>query len=181
MTEANDIEGRAKIGGWDRHGNLLSACKLLDRMLCCRERNVLRFHVEVERPIAAIATDAGILQTAKWRRQMAHILGIDPDHSGLKPAAEAERARDVRSPYISRQTILRIVGDPQRFGFVPEGDGAQDRAEDLFLRNAHAVGDAREQGRRYVTATAWTCDLFAADRELRAVAPADLDIAKDLL
>ena len=48
------------------------------------EGDVLRFHVEIEGPVAAVAADAGILDAAEGRRQMADVLGIHPDHPGLE-------------------------------------------------------------------------------------------------
>ena len=55
-----------------------------------RDRDVLRLHVEVEGIVAAVAADAGRLHAAERRRQMAHVLRIDPHHAGLERAARSD-------------------------------------------------------------------------------------------
>ncbi len=85
-------------------------------------------------------------------------------------------AIEIVRPQRSLQSVDRVVRDADGVFLVLEGDGGEDGAEDLFLRDAHLVVDLREDGRLDIGAAGILAHLTAAERELRAFALADLDI-----
>src|SRR5207302_5590937 len=114
-----------------------------------RDRDVLRLHVEVEGIVAAVAADAGGFGAAERRRQMPHVLRIDPHHAGLDALRETVRAADVLGPKVGGEPVAYVIGDRQRFLLVGERDHREYRPEDLFLRDLHGVARSEIERRRY--------------------------------
>src|SRR3954447_10700487 len=108
-----------------------------DGMAVEGDRDVLRFHVEVEGIVAAVAAKAGIFHAAERRRQMPHVFGIDPDHAGFEIARDAMRAAEIARPDVASKPITHVIADADRFGFVLEGDHGQHRPKDFLLCDAH--------------------------------------------
>src|SRR5215468_7024682 len=75
--------------------------QLLNLVRAPRQRDMLGFHVEVERIVAAVAADAGGLHAAERGRQMADIFGVEPDHAGFQRIGHAQRAAHVAGPDIA--------------------------------------------------------------------------------
>src|SRR5687768_16980686 len=111
-----------------------------------RNADVLRFHVEIETVVAAIAADSARLHATERRRQVAIVLGVDPDHARLERAREAMRAPDVVRPEIRGEAIAHAVCDRKRLALVGEWYDGQHRSEDLLLRHSKVVLRAREHG-----------------------------------
>ncbi len=86
-------------------------------------------------------------------------------------------------PYAGCETELGVVGDAQRIGLVVERDHREHGPEDFFLRNAHVVGDAREDGGRHELAlsVALAGERMAAEHALGAAGLGDLDVVQDFL
>jgi hypothetical protein len=76
-----------------------------------------------------------MLDAAERGRQVAHIFGIHPDHSGLQTLGEAEGTSDVGSPQIGRQSVPGVVRYRQGIGLILEADRAEYGAEDFLLGN----------------------------------------------
>src|SRR6185437_10338108 len=79
-----------------------------------RQRDVLGFHVEVERVIAAVAADAGGLHAAERRRQMADVFRVEPDHAGFQRICDAQGPAHVVGPDVAGEPVFHVVGDRDR-------------------------------------------------------------------
>src|SRR5438045_3230531 len=143
-----------------------------------RDRDVLRLHVEVERIIPAVAPDAGRFGASERRRQMAHVLRIDPYHSGLDALREAMRTADIPSPQIGREPVAHVVGEAERLGLIRERHHGEHGAEDFLLRDPHRV--ARAEIERRVDEVTFLSAAPAAD-DGRAFLPGRLAIGQNLV
>src|SRR6266571_1521397 len=112
-----------------------------DRFARQIDPHALHLRIEFQRVLAHLAAITRLLVTAKWRRGIEHIEGIDPDNARLDLLCKAVRARDVARPDAGRQAIDRFVRLLDQIVFVRKGDDGNDWAEDLFLRDAHLVFD----------------------------------------
>src|SRR5688572_9617553 len=108
--------------------------------------HVLRFAKNLVAPGAAFAPGARGLGAAEGLAQVTHVLAVDEAHAGLHRGRDAVRAADVLGPDVARQAVLDVVGQADRIGLVLERNEAGDRAEDLVLRDLHAVVDIGEDG-----------------------------------
>ena len=52
-------------------------------MSAVRYADIFGLHIEIEAVVTTVSTDAAMLHTSKGGREMAIILGIDPDHAGV--------------------------------------------------------------------------------------------------
>src|SRR3546814_1868218 len=83
----------------------------------------------VERLVAA---EAGLLEAAERRGDVAAVEAVDPDRAGPEAAGGLHGLVDVGGPDRRRQAVDRVVGDPDRLVLVGEGEGGEHRAEDLL-------------------------------------------------
>src|ERR1700730_7567692 len=134
-----------------------------------RQRDVLGFHVEVERIVAAVAADAGGFHAPKWRRQMADVFGIEPDHAGFQRVRDSQRTAHIAGPDIAGEAILHGIGDLDRVILIAERDHREERAEYFLLRHAHLGMRAGDERRLHVVSAAGSVMRLAADRNHRAV------------
>src|SRR6187402_65266 len=141
--------------------------------------DILRLHVEVEAVVAAVTADAARLHAAERRRQMAVVLGVDPDHAGIERARESMRAADVVCPEIPGQAIAHVVRERERFIFIGERNHGEHGPEDLFLRDTHLIVRAGEHRGLYVVAA--LCRGAAADRYRSTLAARHAEVAEHLL
>src|SRR3984957_17919405 len=147
------------------------------------DQHVLRLLVVVEHHLVVLAPDAGLLVATERRVCRGGMEAVCPDATGLDRAAEAVAAVRVPAPYASAEAVERIDGDRERLFVGLERRHRNHRAEDLLLEDAHLVV-APEHRRLHVIAA---CILalehvaLAADQDLRAFLPADVDIGKHLL
>src|ERR1700683_52926 len=111
---------------------------------------------------------------------MTYIFGIHPDHSGFYPLRETVGAANVSRPEVSGESVAAVVGDPQRFGVICKGNDCEDRAEDLFLGNAHLAVRFREESRLNVVSPS-TLGAFAATADRRAFSTSQSGIAQYFL
>ena len=142
--------------------------------------DVLGLHVEVERIVAAVAADAGSLQAAERRRQVAHVVGVEPDHAGFEFVGDAQRAAEVVGPDVAGEAVAHRIGDGERVGFVLERDHGEHRPEDLVLRDPHAAVDIGDQRRLDVVAAAGAVMPRRRRPGSRAFLPRDIEIRRDL-
>ena len=107
----------------------------------------LRVAVEVERVVAALAADPGLLHSAERRAQVAYVLRVDPAHAGVDGRRDAVGAANVVGPDVRRESVGRRVGKPHRLGLVVERRHDEHGAEDLLAEDAHPLLDALDHGR----------------------------------
>src|SRR5690606_26951631 len=124
-----------------------------------------------------VASDAGLLVAAERHRDVAAIRVVDVDRTRPELARDAMGAVEIVGPERSLKPVDRVVGDAHGLFLVLEGDSRENRAEDFLLRNPHAVIDLVEDRRLDIGAAGVLAHLLAAESELRAFLPADLDIA----
>ena len=114
-------------------------------MLAHGQADVFGFHIEVEAVVAAVAADAAGFDTAEGGGQVAHVVGVDPDHAGFDVVGHAQGAAYVLCPDVGGEAVFDVVGDGQGFVFALEGDGGEEGAEDFFLGDAHVGGGIDEK------------------------------------
>ena len=95
-------------------------------MRSARKRNVLGFHIEIERIVAAVAADPGGFHAAEWGRQVPNILGIEPDHASFKGVRDAQCAAHVRGPDVTCEAILYGVRDLDGIVLIAERNYGQE-------------------------------------------------------
>src|SRR4051794_38938125 len=78
------------------------------------------------------------------------------------------------------EAVVRVVRDRQALRLVVEGDGRDDRPEDLLPSDRHRVVDAVEDGRLDEVATALRSHALAADHYPGARLTPGLDVAEHL-
>src|SRR6185436_2137174 len=91
----------------------------------------------------ALAAEAGVLHAAERTRHVDRVR-VDSDRAGDHLTGDLETTLRVGRPNAAGQSERGVVGDPDRVRLVLVGDDAVDRAEDLFLGDAHGVVDVRE-------------------------------------
>src|SRR4051794_19086982 len=138
---------RNPAGGCASSSSALSDTYLRRAVLVEPDGDIFLFHVDLEGVIAAVPADSARLDAAERRRQVPHILRIDPDHAGFDALGDAMGTADVAGPDIGGEAIADVVGNPQGVRLVLEGDRGQHRTKDLFLRDPHRGECAGEQGR----------------------------------
>src|SRR5438552_18594730 len=69
--------------------------KARDVMVAERDADVLDLAVEVEAVVAAVAAHTAALRAAERRVQVAHVLGVDPDHARFQTFRHAVAAAQV--------------------------------------------------------------------------------------
>jgi len=82
--------------------------------------------------LSTFASDGAHLVAAERRHEADGAIGVDPDRAGPDPVGHGEGAADVRGPDARCQPV-----DP----VVLERNDREDRTEDIFAGDAHAVGD----------------------------------------
>src|SRR5450830_915420 len=103
-----------------------------------RYHHALDVEMVVETFAAELAADAGIVDAAPGRGRVEAVMVVDPDDAGLDAGGHAMRAADVAGADRRRQSERRIIGKPQRLGFVLERRHRGERPEYLLLEDAHA-------------------------------------------
>src|SRR6266545_6614433 len=111
------------------------------------------FAVVIERRRAQLAPDAAPLDTAERHFQMDAPARVDRDHAGLERPHDPQRAGEVARPQRPRETVDRVVGQPDRLLLGVERQDGDDRAEDLLAGDLRAGIDVAED-RRLVEAAA---------------------------
>src|SRR6266567_686750 len=92
-----------------------------------------------------VAAEAGLLEPAEWRGNIAMVEAVDPDHAGAERRRRLEGFVDVPGPDRGGQPVGRVVADGQRLVEVACRDGGKDRPEDLLARDRHLAGDVVKQ------------------------------------
>src|SRR5438132_6721402 len=108
---------------------------------------------------------------------MADVFRIEPDHAGLQRIGHTQRAAHVAGPDVAGKAIAYAIGDLDGVGLVSERDYGQERAENLFLRDAHVRAGIGDERRSHIMPAAWTVLRLAADGDGGAVLFRDVEIA----
>src|SRR3954453_1927740 len=107
--------------------------------------------VEVDvrlQPVAsALAAEAGFLVAAERRRRVEPVEGVRPDDARAQTLGHPENARALLRPDSGAQAVRRVVRLLDRLLGSAERQHRENRAEDLFLRDAIALRDVREHRR----------------------------------
>src|SRR5580658_7660342 len=101
-------------------------------------QNGPRFKKRLDAERSEFAADTGMLESAE-RRLLIVQHTVDCHAAGLDLRCDAARALNVRAAYVSVESVLRIVGDPDRVFFVLVGDDREDRPENLFPGDCHII------------------------------------------
>src|SRR6516165_10532285 len=73
------------------------------------DSDILRLHVEIEGVVPAVSPDTRMFDPAEWRRQVAHVVGIHPDHTRVQIASDAMSTAHVARPDIPGEPITNVV------------------------------------------------------------------------
>src|SRR5581483_2835949 len=84
--------------------------------------DVLDLAVALERVHAELAPEPALLDTAERRRRPHRRVRVDREDAALDGARDAQRAGAVPRPDRARESVVRVVRDPDRFRFVGERD-----------------------------------------------------------
>src|ERR1035437_4792476 len=103
------------------------------------------FRSEVEGVVAALAPDTADADAAKGRREITNEKTVHPDCSRSRRETETIRLSLVRRKNHRRESVLRRVGEFDRFRFTVKGLKGQDRTEDFTLDDLGAVVSRRNQ------------------------------------
>ena len=128
--------------------------------------DILGLEEDLVAPGAAFTAGAAGLGAAEGLAQIAHVLAVDEAHAGFHRRGHAVRTAQVLGPHVAGQAVGDVVGLDDGVGLVDEGDQAGHGAEDLFLRDAHAVVHVGEDRRPHEIAALQVC------RQVRRIQPA---------
>src|ERR1035437_6541470 len=92
------------------------------------------------------SSDPALLVTSPGRRRTYAVVIVDPDDARFELFRHRVRAANVVGPDGHSQTEPGAVGEVDCLLFGVIAQDAHDRAEDLLLRDRHAVGDVGEHG-----------------------------------
>jgi hypothetical protein len=109
------------------------------RFLVVRDEHVFVVAVMVEHHFVVFASEARFFVAAERGVRRVIVIAVDPDATGFDGARNLIKLVRVARPDARAETVKRVVGDFDRFGFVFESRHRRDRTEDFFLENAHFV------------------------------------------
>src|SRR4029077_13518595 len=96
---------------------------------------------------SAFAAEAGFLVAAERRRRVEPVERVRPHDARAQTLGHPEDARALLRPDPGAQSVRRVVRLLDRFLGRAERQNRENRAEDLFLRDAIALRDVREHRR----------------------------------
>src|SRR3954467_4371279 len=94
---------------------------------------------------AELASVTGLLEPAEGRLEVGRG-PVDADLTGADAACEPLRAARVGRPDSAGEPVVAVVRDPKGIRLVVVREDAQDRSEDLLLRDPHRGLDVGERG-----------------------------------
>src|SRR3954447_22050086 len=104
--------------------------------------------VRVQPVQAALAAEPGLLVATERARRVEAVERVRPDDAGAQALRHPEDARALFRPDAGAEAVRRAVGLLDRLVRGAEGEDAEDRPEDLLLRDAVALRDVGEDRRR---------------------------------
>src|SRR5271170_683747 len=109
--------------------------------------DLLRFEILLNSPRSKFAAHAGLLVSAPRSFHAGGLHMVYPDDACAQRFDNAKCLVNVARPHGCGQSIMRVVGDANGFGFTLEGNDRGDRTEDLFACDACVVVDVIEDRR----------------------------------
>src|SRR4051794_22225429 len=103
-------------------------------------RDVLRLEVLLDALDAALAPEAGVLDTTERCRGVGDDAGVEADHAGLETLDDARGAREVARVHVPDEPVLGRVGGGDPLLLRAERLDRSDGPEDLLAQEASAVG-----------------------------------------
>src|SRR5215472_2939600 len=131
------------------------------------DEDLFGFEILFETPGAEFAAKAGLLVTAPGRFDVSWLHVIDPDDARAERFHDAEGFVDIAGPDGGGETVRRVVGDANGFGFTVERDDRSDGAEDFFASDARRVFHVVENSRLHIVAFAKLLRAAAANGDFR--------------
>src|SRR5258707_2785879 len=132
---------------------------------------------------AFLASDARLLVAAEGRTEemLRHL--VDPHEARLDRSCRAMRGDEIVGPDRAGQPVFDLVHLRQHLLLIAPFENGENRAEDLFLADAHIHGHVGEYGRLDVETLGEqrVARPLAAAQQPRAVLLAGLDIAEDAI
>src|SRR4051794_7240998 len=104
--------------------------------------------IGLEAVAAAFAAEAGFLVAAERGRGIEAVERVRPDDPGAEAFGHPEDARALLRPDAGAEAVRRVVRLLDRLLGRAEGQDREHRPEDLLLRDAVALRNVREDGRR---------------------------------
>src|SRR5215212_4075901 len=110
------------------------------------DRDVLGFEVLLDALSAALATEAGVLDTPEGRRCVRDHPLVEAYHAGLEALAHPQGALEVAGVDVGDESVLGVVGGCDGSFFRIERGNRGHGTEDLLLQERCILGDAVEHG-----------------------------------
>ncbi len=95
------------------------------------DRDVFVLEVLLDAFVAAFATEAGLLDSAKRRLRVGDQASVEADHPALERFTDAQRAVEVAGENEGDESVHGVVGVLDRLLLVGEGEQRRDRTEQL--------------------------------------------------
>src|SRR5690606_38408463 len=93
----------------------------------------------VEHHFMVLPSNSRLLVTSKWCSRRVRVVLVYPNSTRLDGSRYLVQLMCIARPHACTQTVNRIVGDLNSFGFVFESGYCQNRSENLFLEDSHLV------------------------------------------
>src|SRR5215217_3043903 len=129
-----------------------------------RRQGVLGRQVFVNALEAAFPSDARLFHSAEWSCRVRHDADVEAQHAGLQGLDEPLAAGQVLGVRVPNQAVLGVVGNPNGFLLIGEGDDAQHGPKDLFAENVAAGAYAGDNG--WLVERAGSIDRMTAGQHL---------------
>src|SRR5918911_2317920 len=100
-----------------------------DRRFTQVDVHLLDVQIFLDAPLAELAADAALLVAAPRRLDVGRLHVVHPHDAGAQVLYDAHRTKDVARPHGSCETVIGIVRNAQRIGFIVERNHARDRTE----------------------------------------------------
>src|SRR5699024_6412786 len=121
--------------------------------VCCacrasgRGGHGLDLEVLLEALAAHLAADAGLLVAAERDVGAVPLAAVDAERAGADPCDDLLDALGIGAPHGAGLAVGGVAGDPDRVSVTVVGDHHEHGPEDLLLRDAGGVVQARDEGR----------------------------------
>src|SRR5689334_11610027 len=142
--------------------------------------NCLLMTVEVERTKSAFVAQTRRFDAAERSSQIAHIMRVDPHHSGIDSLREIVRPSEVVRPQISCQSVADAIRQSQGFAFRIKWSDCDNGTEDFFLKNSRLWLHIGKHRWRNVVA-GWKAFRTSPAGQQASLGFSDFDIAHDLV
>src|SRR5215469_4909198 len=132
---------------------------------------------------AFLASDTRLLIAAEGRAEEMLRYVVDPHEARLHGSRRAMRGDEIIGPDRAGQPVFDLVHLRQHLLLIAPFENGENRAEDLFLADAHVHGHVGEYGRLDVEALGepGIARPLAAAQKSRAVLLAGFDVVKDAI